>query len=142
MRTYPHCDSRVLHAPGECEYCDRYAADLQAQRIDQRINFTGYTDPDLLPDPATQARPMETINRWGGNVAVPEGAETARDWAGYEIPADWEKIDTITKEPCKVPPRGWYCTIAAGHDGPCAAWPIPNRLQRVLSWFLSHSGSR
>jgi len=22
---------------------------------------------------------------------------------------------------CKVPPAGWYCTRAAGHEGPCAA---------------------
>lgn len=130
MRTYPHCDSRVLHAPGECEYCDRYAADLQAQRIDQRINFTGYEDPDLLPDPATQARPVETINKWGGNVPVPEGAVTEPDWFGYEIP--------IKERQCQVPPRGWYCTIPAGHDGPCAAWPIPNRRQRLLSWLQAH----
>jgi hypothetical protein len=26
--------------------------------------------------------------------------------------------------PCKVPPRGWRCTRAAGHEGPCAAEPI------------------
>jgi len=25
---------------------------------------------------------------------------------------------------CTVPPEGWYCTRAPGHDGPCAAWPI------------------
>lgn len=25
--------------------------------------------------------------------------------------------------PCEVPPPGWLCTRAKGHDGPCAAWP-------------------
>lgn len=25
---------------------------------------------------------------------------------------------------CEVPPAGWYCTRAKGHDGPCAAIPI------------------
>lgn len=25
--------------------------------------------------------------------------------------------------PCDRPPRGWYCTRARGHDGPCAALP-------------------
>jgi len=24
---------------------------------------------------------------------------------------------------CEVAPPGWYCTRAASHDGPCAAWP-------------------
>jgi len=24
---------------------------------------------------------------------------------------------------CNVPPEGWYCTRAPGHDGPCAALP-------------------
>lgn len=24
---------------------------------------------------------------------------------------------------CKVPPDGWRCTRAEGHDGPCAAVP-------------------
>lgn len=27
-------------------------------------------------------------------------------------------------EVCKVPPEGWRCTRKAGHDGPCAAFPI------------------
>jgi hypothetical protein len=25
---------------------------------------------------------------------------------------------------CPLPPAGWHCTRAAGHDGPCAADPI------------------
>jgi hypothetical protein len=34
-------------------------------------------------------------------------------------------IRAIFDEPvgCTVPPAGWYCTRAAGHDGPCAALP-------------------
>jgi hypothetical protein len=134
MRTYPHCDARVLHAPGECEYCDEFASDLQEQRIDQRINFTGHDDPDLLPDPATQARPVETINRWGGNVAVPKDAETVRDWFGYEVPVE-EPVGVLSPE-CKLPPRGWYCTRGAGHDGPCAAWPT--RWTRIRQWLHEH----
>lgn len=23
---------------------------------------------------------------------------------------------------CKRPPKGWYCTLSAGHDGPCPTW--------------------
>lgn len=25
--------------------------------------------------------------------------------------------------PCRVAPRGWYCTRSNDHPGPCAAWP-------------------
>lgn len=59
---YPHCDNLVLHAPGECEYCDMYP-DKQAIRITQGINFTGHGD-----DPATEHRPLTTINQWYGNI--------------------------------------------------------------------------
>lgn len=24
---------------------------------------------------------------------------------------------------CARPPEGWYCTLPAGHEGPCPAWP-------------------
>lgn len=27
------------------------------------------------------------------------------------------------KNPCKIPPKGWFCTREKGHDGPCAAVP-------------------
>ena len=40
---FPHCDQRILHAPGECEYCDRHA-DWQALRDAWGIAFTGYTE--------------------------------------------------------------------------------------------------
>lgn len=58
---FPHCDSRVLHAPGECEYCDHYPEEQQ-ERINQGINFTGHG-----PDPASSFRSVETINLWPGN---------------------------------------------------------------------------
>jgi hypothetical protein len=34
-------------------------------------------------------------------------------------------IRAIFDEPqkCTIPPAGWRCTLEAGHDGPCAAWP-------------------
>lgn len=28
-----------------------------------------------------------------------------------------------TQHKCALPPAGWYCTRAPGHDGPCAAHP-------------------
>ena len=29
--------------------------------------------------------------------------------------------EEASEEPCTLPPAGWRCTRAAGHDGPCAA---------------------
>lgn len=66
----PHCDMNVLHAPGECVYCDNYP-DFQAARIRDNINFTGKTNPNLKPCPATMKRTLERIERWPGNVAEP-----------------------------------------------------------------------
>ena len=33
--------------------------------------------------------------------------------------------DRDTTSRCCVPPPGWKCTQTPGHDGPCAAWPLP-----------------
>lgn len=65
----PHCDARVLHAPGECEYCDKHP-EWQELRVMWGIAFTGY-EPEgkELPDPATHNRPIEIVNAWGGNRA-------------------------------------------------------------------------
>jgi len=66
---YPHCDSLVLHAPGECRYCDRYAATLQAFRLQREIAFTGHVPTRWgRPDPASRMRSLEKIERWYGNV--------------------------------------------------------------------------
>lgn len=65
-----HCDSRVVHGPGECEYCDHYP-DLQAQRILDGVAFTGHLPkPGQRPCPADEARPPGSPSdhaRWGGN---------------------------------------------------------------------------
>lgn len=66
-RTYPHCDPRVLHSPGECVFCDDHAADLQAERIAKGINFTGHFDEDKEPCPAWVARGAGS-QVWGGNI--------------------------------------------------------------------------
>lgn len=67
IRKFPHCDQRVLHAPGECEYCDRHP-EWQELRQAWGIAFTGY-EPEgkELPDPATHARGVNILNAWPGN---------------------------------------------------------------------------
>lgn len=59
---YPHCDAKILHVPGQCEYCDGHP-DWQELREAWGIAFTGEC-------PAEQARPLVDINRWGGNVST------------------------------------------------------------------------
>lgn len=69
LGTTPHCDQRVLHAPGECEHCDKHPM-WQALRQFWGIAFTGHEPKeDQLPDPATAARGFETVNAWSGNKA-------------------------------------------------------------------------
>jgi hypothetical protein len=48
IATFPHCDQRILHAPGECAYCDVHA-DWQELRRGWGIAFTGHAPTALLP---------------------------------------------------------------------------------------------
>lgn len=65
---FPHCDSLVLHAPGECIHCDKYP-EWQRERIAKDILFTGEPpSARTWPDPATERRPLDVINRWFGNT--------------------------------------------------------------------------
>jgi hypothetical protein len=62
----PHCDSSVLHAPGECVYCDKHPQ-LQQCREAYGINFTGKYDPNKFLCPSEARRPLDIIERWSGN---------------------------------------------------------------------------
>lgn len=66
---FPHCDMGVLHAPGRCEYCDRHPK-WQKLRVAWNVNFTGESDPNKTTCPATQRRPVASIEAWPGNRAV------------------------------------------------------------------------
>lgn len=69
---YPHCDTRVLHKPGDCEYCDRHP-EWQLLRKRWGIAFTGEQPlAGQLPCPADFNRPPDSPSdhrRWYGNVA-------------------------------------------------------------------------
>lgn len=65
---YPHCDARVLHAPGKCVYCDQ--SGLQPLRVQWNIAFTDEpVQPGQTPCPAMVARGSSSINSWSGNRA-------------------------------------------------------------------------
>lgn len=63
----PHCDAAVLHAPGECQYCDRHP-DWQQVRLWWGIAFTGHPPTDgQLPCPSDARRGLGQAHEWGGN---------------------------------------------------------------------------
>lgn len=69
---FPHCDSKILHSPGTCEFCDRHP-DWQELRQYQGIAFSDTPDEtvvrdDLVPCPSTWHRPAELRDLWHGNV--------------------------------------------------------------------------
>lgn len=71
--SFPHCDQRILHAPGECEYCDAHP-EWQELREAWGIAYTGYQpEGKELPCPADNARPGGLCEQWTGNKARPNG---------------------------------------------------------------------
>lgn len=67
IKRFPHCDQRILHAPGVCEFCDKQQ-EWQELRQAWGINFTGQHDPEKIICPAEQARTLENMEKWYGNV--------------------------------------------------------------------------
>lgn len=65
---HPHCNTEVLHAPGECEFCDKYP-ERQQGRIVSKTPFSpvdqawpgnrpeGYRDFNYLPSLAPRDWP-------------------------------------------------------------------------------------
>jgi hypothetical protein len=70
---FPHCDQLILHAPGECMYCDKHP-EWQELREAWGIAYTGY-EPEAgeMPCPADNARPGGKCEAWPGNKARPNG---------------------------------------------------------------------
>lgn len=66
----PHCDQRVLHAPGKCSVCDEYAPAAQAARKYRKVSFTGESALDCTPCPADFARGLGAAHVWHGNRPV------------------------------------------------------------------------
>lgn len=53
--------------------------------------------------------------------------------ATQEEPTRDEMMDMeFPPEQCEIPPLGWRCTRAPGHEGPCAAVPAPEDVGFVL----------
>lgn len=98
MATMPHCDSAVLHAPGECEYCDAYPSWQEARQA-WGIAFTGHppTDEQPLPCPSETHRDLDTINRWPGNRPTPPGRPHTEPSV-----EDWDFSSTFSPYPTQL----------------------------------------
>lgn len=94
---FPHCDPKILHAPNECEFCDKHPK-WQKLRETWGINFTGKNDPDKIKCPAEQARPLDTIERWGGNVAYKEETEEPKMCTTSGRPVDVVRAEQTESE--------------------------------------------
>lgn len=105
MRTYPHCDQRILHRPNACSVCDEYASDLQEVRQAWGIAFTG-EEPrkrdgrdvwtDELPCPADANRPNGNYNLWGGNTPK-KGRVVGYDAMGYEVTETDPRLERLSR---------------------------------------------
>lgn len=87
---FPHCNSAMLHAPGECYYCDHYPKRQHAW-IDSGQPFT----------------PNES-NGWSGNVAVKAGEVHTHLLSTYVVgdgPTISQRNPDGTLSP--VEPIGW-----------------------------------
>jgi len=77
--TAPHCDPAILHAPGECKFCDAQP-EWQALRQLWGICFTGhqpvivsdgtFTAYELIACPSDIRRPGNVAGQWPGNRAA------------------------------------------------------------------------
>lgn len=67
---YPHCDSDVCHAPGECVYCDEIPG-WQGLRAEMNLAYTGHEPVgNQGPCPSDARRGLGGAHVWGGNIPV------------------------------------------------------------------------
>lgn len=85
---FPHCDTRVLHAPRECPYCDELP-EWQQLRIAWGIAFTGH-DPageepfclaEFSVDGLEYQACLQPRGHGGHHIAAPA-------WEQHRCPAD------------------------------------------------------
>lgn len=45
-----------------------------------------------------------------------------------EFANTYEPVPIPVSQGCEIPPAGWLCTREKGHEGPCAAHPVDQRM--------------
>ncbi len=137
---FPHCDQRILHAPGECEYCDMHP-EWQELRKAWGIAFTG-KEPQVtseywkeLPCPADFNR-GDSHTKWGGNIAKPVIVVSGEPEMTALV-VDEGKLKlvpvTSTTSSAKVATSG----ITPGYEDAPAPGPVGPSGQHTSYWVLS-----
>lgn len=129
----PHCDQRILHAPGECKYCDDFDEWQEAREL-WGIAYTGHTPTDgQIPCPADVARPPGSESdhrRWGGNVAKPQVARCEAMWSNdnqcIKDAGHWPESQHLSAK------GGWWPADPTDHR------EKPEPEPKKLPWLIRH----
>lgn len=147
---FPHCDQRILHAPGECEYCNDHP-DWQALREAWGIAFTGHPprgdlpqcaqpitglgypavcqQPEGHPEGECKPYPVSDILPCPADFARPPGADNDhRRWGG-------NKPTSATGDPT-WPRESFASQVMYSDQGGRQPWPLPERLRRRLTRLI------
>lgn len=126
-------DSDLDHFEDEEEEAEAVPMQFAARQIVQAIELLYGYGLDASAVPAVDI--ADGIDALRNRNAVLEDAlkSVVQNWTfqferhGHLAP-DWAKKarSALNSAPafCTVPPIGWYCTRAPGHDGPCAAHAV------------------
>lgn len=150
--SFPHCDQAVLHAPGECEYCDG-CPEWQSLREAWGIAFTGHVPQASLPEcgekcswgsgrewkcrqPAGHAagenptihspQPHHELLPCPADAARPAGSSADhRRWGGNKPTGAAGNPDWPAESAASV--------MLYGDQGGRAPWPLAERVRRRLA---------
>lgn len=157
---YPHCNAEVLHAPGRCAYCDAFPE----RQMMREASGGGFTPDEANGWSGNTAAPAGQLHTHMGATFLvePDAADVTSDVRcdsfdlyqcegrviNGKVHAGWHHFgarrwpkerlnDGNPARACELPPKGWWCSLGAGHDGPCPAHPtmrtkLGHAVQRVL----------
>jgi len=151
IATFPHCDQRILHAPGECEHCDTQQ-EWQELRQSWGIAFTGHTPKASQPECGAIYGDFGELNRCRQATGHPrtglyEGHSTATEWETQPCPADaarppgspgdhrrWggNKPTSATGDP-SWPVETAASRVMIGDKGGRVPWPFWHRIRDYLA---------
>ncbi len=90
---FPHCDQRMLHAPGECKYCDHHP-EWQELRDAWGVAFSGHAPTSAqVQCPFDHNRPGGST--WGGNQPV-SGLSPTGVW--FDEIDDFQMLEAMSRD--------------------------------------------
>lgn len=112
ISTFPHCDQRILHKPGECEFCDEHP-DWQELRKAWGIAFTGHV-PAIEGDRCGKRIRSRIVNL--GPHASDWDSQYCRQGAGHDGPC-------LPTDPLEALPCPADYAVTRGERGDHQRWP-------------------